>query len=34
MMASLVNEEKSDCMCGITSEVNISQNIKDDSPFS
>lgn len=33
-MASLQNEEKGDCMHGITSEVIVSLNIRDDSPFS
>jgi len=33
-MASLMNEEKGDRMHGITSEINVLQNIKDDSPFS
>lgn len=33
-MACLLNRKKDDCMCGITSEINVLQNIKDDSPLS
>lgn len=34
MVASLLSEENSGCVCYITSEVNVFENNRDDSPFS